>query len=310
MSDRFFARRPVQVGAIVIVLVALSLSIPAVRSGLQKAVGSLRMQKVQAVNVDFTPFVDANANPSLHQMVTQMISDKVQVLVNESDQPAADAEAASKIAGFHAQLLSSRKDSPKLVVSGEHKINVTVDRARLQAIASEAGHSELTLPQSLDGATLGVDVPRSVNAQYGTCPGPTTATNAIASNITGPTPTTTQFSDCVRLHEGPSPVVNIPSGLDVANLAQIGLETGGMTPTQARDFLQTVDWKATLTMSVPRFLRAYEEVKVAGTQATLLSMAGRRGPGYTLVWAKDGLAYTLTGFGDSSQAVGLANSIK
>ena len=51
-------------------------------------------------------------------------------------------------------------------------------------------------------------------------------------------------------------------------------------------------------------------MKVAGTQATLLSMAGRRGPGYTLVWAKDGLAYTLTGFGDSSQAVGLANSIK
>ena len=310
MADRFFARRPVQVGTIVVVLVVLSLSIPAVRSGLGKAVGSLRMQKVQAVNVDFTPFVDANANPSLHQMVTRMISDKVQVLVNEDDQPAADAEAASKIAGFHARLLSSRKDAPKLVVSGEHKINVTVDRARLQAIANEAGHPELTLPQSLDGAALGVQVPRAVNAQYGTCPGPTTATNAIASNITGPTPSTTQFSDCVRLREGPSPVVNIPSGLDVANLAQIGLETGGMTPTQARDFLQTVDWKATLTMSVPRFLRAYEEVKVAGTKATLLTMAGRRGPGYTLVWAKDGIAYTLTGFGDSSQAVETADSIK
>ncbi len=310
MADRFFARRPVWVGTAVIVLVALSFGIPAVRSGLLKALGSLRMQKVQAVNVDFTPFVDANANPSLHQMVTQMISDKVQVLVNEDDQPASDAEAASKIAGFHAQLLSARKDSPKLVVSGEHKINVTVDRARLQAIANEAGHPELTLPQSLDGAALAVQVPRAVNAQYGTCPGPTTATNAIASNITGPTPTTTQFSDCVRLREGPSPIVNIPSGLDVANLAQIGLETGGMTPSQARDFLQTVDWKATLTMSVPRFLRAYEEVKVAGTKGTLLSMAGRRGPGYTLVWAKDGLAYTLTGFGDSSQAVGLANSVK
>jgi hypothetical protein len=104
--------------------------------------------------------------------------------------------------------------------------------------------------------------------------------------------------------------VNVPSGLDVGNLAQIGLETGGMTPAQARDFLQTVDWKATMTMSVPRFLRSYEEVKVSGTKGTLLSMAGRRGPGYTLIWTKDGIVYTLTGFGDSSQAIGLADSLK
>ncbi|HEV2522438.1 MAG TPA: hypothetical protein VGT24_08660 [Candidatus Acidoferrales bacterium] len=310
MAERFFARRPVLMGTVVIVVVALSVSIPAVRSGLQKALGSLRMQKVQAVNVDFSPFVDANANPSLHQMVTQMISDKVQVLVNENDQPVSDAAEASKVAGFHAQLVTARKDSPKLVVGGEHKLDVTVDRARLQAIANEAGHTELTLPSSIDGASLDVQIPRSVNAQYGTCPGPSTATDAIASNITGPTPTTTQFSDCLRLREGPSPIINIPAGLDVANLAQIGLETGGMSPTQARDFLQTIDWKATLTMTVPRFLRSYEEVKIGGTRGTLLSMAGRRGPGYMLVWAKDGIAYTLTGFGDSSQAVGLANSIK
>ena len=112
------------------------------------------------------------------------------------------------------------------------------------------------------------------------------------------------------MREGPSPIVTVPSGLDVGNLAQIGLETGGMTPSQAHDFLQTVDWKATLSMSVPRFLRSYEEVKVSGTRGTLLSMAGRRGPGYTLIWAKNGIAYTLTGFGDSSQAVGLADSLK
>ena len=61
------------------------------------------MQKVQAVNVDLSPFVDANANPTLHQMVAQMISDKVQVLVNENDQPASDAAAATQaaISGGH-----------------------------------------------------------------------------------------------------------------------------------------------------------------------------------------------------------------
>jgi hypothetical protein len=214
------------------------------------------------------------------------------------------------MAGFDVRLLGVRKDAPVIVVGGSHKVNVAVDRARLQAIATEAGHPELVLPQSLDGATVGVQVPRSVQLQYGTCPGPANASQVVADNITGPSPTTTQYSDCVRLREGPTPIVNVPGGLDVGGLAQIGLETAGMTPNQASDFLHTIDWKATLTLSVPRSLRAYQVVKVNGTDATLLSMAGRRGPGYALIWTKNGIVYSLTGFGDSSQAVGLAGSLK
>jgi hypothetical protein len=295
---------------IVVVIVAGSLSIPAVRNLAFKSLQSLRMQKVQAVNADFSPYIDPNANPSLHQMVTQMISDKVKVETNEEDHPVTDAASAGQMAGFNVTLLSARKDTPQLVVGGSHKIDVTVDRARLQAIATEAGHSDIVLPPSLDGATVAVEVPRSVQLQYGTCPTAANASQVVADNITGPTPTTTQFSDCVRLREGPTPVVNMPTALDVAGLAQIGLETAGMTPAQASDFLHTVDWKAVLTLSVPRSLRAYQTVKVAGTNGTLLSMAGRRGPGYALIWTKNGIVYSMTGFGDSSQAVGLADSLK
>ncbi len=248
--------------------------------------------------------------PTLHQMVTQMISDKVQVEENEDDTPVTDLAGAKKLAGFDVMLLGARKDAPKIIVGGAHKIAVIVDRSRLKAIATEAGHSDLPLPQSLDGATVSVQVPRSVQIQYGTCPGPTDASRVIANNITGPSPTTTEYSDCVRLREGPDPIVNVPAGLDVGGLAQIGLETAGMTPNQASDFLHTVDWKATLTLSVPRSLRSYQVVKVNGTNGTLLSMAGRRGPGYALIWTKNGIVYSLTGFGDSSQAVGLADSLK
>jgi hypothetical protein len=304
------SQRRVWLVLIVVVMVAGSLSLPAVRNVALKSLQLLRMQKVQAVNADFSPYIDANANPTLHQMVTQMISDKVQVEVNEEDRPATDVANARQLAGFDVRLLGVRKDAPVIVVGGSHKIDVAVDRARLQAIATEAGHPELVLPQSLDGATVGVQVPRSVQLQYGTCPGPANASQVVADNITGPTPTTTQYSDCVRLREGPSPIVNMPTGLDVSGLAQIGLETAGMTPSQASDFLHTIDWKATLTLSVPRSLRAYQVVKVNGTDGTLLSMAGRRGPGYALIWTKNGIVYSLTGFGDSSQAVGLADSLK
>lgn len=304
------SRRRVWLILIVVVVAAGSLSIPTIRNAALKSLQSLRMQKVQAVNADFSPYVDSNANPTLHQMVTQMISDKVRVEVNEEDHPVTDVAGARQLAGFDVQLLSARKDPPTLVVGGSHKVDVVVDRARLQAIATEAGHADLVLPQSLDGAAVGVQVPRSVQLQYGTCPSAANAGQVVADNITGPSPTTTQYSDCVRLREGPTPVVNMPSSLDVGGLAQIGLETAGMTPAQASDFLHTVDWKAVLTLSVPRSLRAYQTVKVNGTDGTLLSMAGRRGPGYALIWTKNGLVYSLTGFGDSSQAVTLADSLK
>ena len=302
--------RPLLASVAIIAVAAVALSLPPGRALVGRFFKSLRMQKVQAVNVDLSSFTDPNANPALHQMVAQMISDKVAVTVNEDDQPASDATAATKLAGFPVQLLGSRKDPPKLVVSGAHAINLTVDRNRLQAIFNESGHPELAVPQSLDGAAVAVQIPRAVQVQYGNCPTPTSATNAIASNITGPPASSTQFSDCVRLRQGPSPVVNVPPGLDVEHLAQIGLEVAGMNSTQSHDFLQTVDWKSTLSMTVPRFLRSYQAVKVNGAQGTLLTLAGRRGPGYTLIWVKNGIDYSLVGFGDSTQAVDLASSLK
>jgi hypothetical protein len=302
--------RPVLAGVTAIAVAALALGLPAGRGLVGRFFRSLRMHKVQAVNVDLSSFTDPNANPALHQMVAQMISDKVVVSVNEPDQTASDAATAAHLAGFPVQLLGSRKDSPKLVVSGEHAINLTVDRARLQAIFNEAGHADLAVPASLDGAAVAVQIPRAVTAQYGNCPTPTTATNAIASNVTGPPAASTQYSDCVRLRQGPSPLVNVPPGLDIQHLAEIGLEVAGMNPTQSHDFLQTVDWKSTLSMTVPRFLRSYQAVKVNGAQGTLLTLAGRRGPGYTLIWAKNGTVYSLVGFGDSSEAVDLAASLK
>jgi hypothetical protein len=310
MTTSASSNRGTRLVLIFVVIIVVIAGVPAVRNAALKSLQSLRMQKVQAVNADFSSYVDPNSNPSLHQMVTQMISDKVQVETNEEDHTVTDAASAKQMAGFDVQLLGARKDAPEIVVGGVHKINVLVDRARLQAIATEAGHSEIVLPPSIDGATVAVQVPRSVQLQYGTCPGPTSAGQVVADNLTGPTPTTTQFSDCVRLREGPNPIVNVPSGLDVGGLAEIGLETAGMTPSQAKDFLQTIDWKATLTLSVPRALRSYQVVKVDGTNGTLLTMAGRRGPGYALIWTKNGVGYSLTGFGDSSQAITLADSLK
>jgi hypothetical protein len=289
-----------------VVIVILWVSLPATRRLTQRFFGSLRVQNVQAVNVNLSNFVGPNANSTLQNMVSQMISDKVVTTKSEEAQDADDAAAASQLAGFHAELLGNRKDKPRLMVTGAHAFTLTVDRARLEAILKEAGRPDLTLPASIDGANVEVNIPREVRARYGTCPGRPSAT----ANVATPAPTSMQYDDCVILSEGPSPTVNAPQGLDLQQLAEVGLELAGMTQSQAQEFLHNVNWQSTLGVSVPRYMRSYETVKVNGVEGTLLNMAGRRGPTYTLLWAKGGTVYSLTGYGDSGNAVSLANSLQ
>src|ERR1700752_1788505 len=119
--------RPILAGLVAVGITVVVLSLPGGRALVGQFFRSLRMQKVQAVNVDLSSFTDPNANPALHDMVAKMISDKVVVTKAKKDNPASDRAAAAQLAGFPVQLLASRKDAPKLVVSGEHDINLTVD---------------------------------------------------------------------------------------------------------------------------------------------------------------------------------------
>jgi len=289
----------------VVVLIVVWFSLPVGRRLTGSFFSSLRMQKVQAVNVNLSNFVGPNANSALQTMVSQMISDKVTVTHSEKPQPAANAAVASQLAGFKAQLLGDRKDQPRLLVTGAHAFTLTVDRARLQAILQEAGRPDLTIPASMNGAKIDVSIPREIRARYGTCPGRA----HVTANVATPIPRSMQYTNCVLLSEGPSPTVNVPAGLDLQQLAQVALELAGMTQAQAQQFLQNVNWQATLGVPIPRYMRSYETVKVNGVHGTLLNMAGRRGPTYALLWAKHGTVYSLIGYGNPGDAVSMANSL-
>jgi hypothetical protein len=159
----------------------------------------------------------------------------------------------------------------------------------------------------LSGAKVTIRTPRSIRAQYGNCPAP--VANTLQNQINGPPPPTADNGNCVILTEGPAVTADVPAGLDVDQLIEIGLELSGMSPTQTQAFQRTFDWKSTLGLTMPRFMRSYDSVTVAGVRGMLVNTAGRRGPTYSLIWAKDGMVYSLVGFGTSADAVPLANSI-
>lgn len=306
MTSENSAKRRILWMAVIVVAAVVGLSLGPTRRLADRFFGSLREQKVQAVNVNLSNFVGPSANPTLQNMLSQMISDKVVVTVNEPEQPAANPAAAGQLAGFQVRLPAKRTDLDDLAVRGEHAFKLTVDRARLQTILKEAGRPDLTLPSAIDGTVVAVRIPRTVRARYGQCPGRPSAT----ANIATPPPSSTQYSNCVILSEGLSPEVDVPPGLDLQKLTEIGLQAVGMTPAQTQQFLQTVSWKSMFGVPIPRFMRSYEAVRVNGVPGTLLNLAGRRGPTYTLVWGKNGVVYALTGFGDSGDAVSLADSVE
>jgi anti-sigma factor RsiW len=291
--------RPAWVVGATIAIVAAFLSFPPARSLAQRFLETLRVEKVQPVRIDTSAL---EGNRTLQQMIEKMVSDKVVVTVDEKEQQVADVSEAARLAGFHVQLPSARADMPRLTVEGQHAFNMTIDRARLQDVFNQAGRSDLVLPGSLDGAMLAVQIPRGVRAQYGTCP---------QRNEDGESESreARQFKSCLILIEAPSPLVSVPSDLNIEELAEIGLQLAGMSPAQAKEFCQTINWKSTLVLPLPRYVESYDVVDVNGVQGTLVNNPGGRGLRYALIWVKGGMVYSLLGFGDSGDAVSLADSL-
>ena len=119
-----------------------------------------------------------------------------------------------------------------------------------------------------------------------------------------------RYPDCVILAEIPSPTVDAPANLDIVQLAQIGLEFGGMTSDQAQAFTQTVDWTSTLVIPIPKNAATYQQVSVDGVSGTLIQRPADDAPQYVLIWVKGGTIYSVGALGaNSDQALQMANSL-
>lgn len=284
-------------------LLITSLLFPAGRSFAQRLLATLRIERVQTVALDLPAMSNSGFGSKVQQALSQMISKNVVVTLDEKVQAASSRQQASTLAGFPIRLLSARTDTPQIRVEGTHAFHMTVDRSRLQDVLDQAGRPDLLLPAALDGATLSVQIPRSVAAAYGNCP------NHKGSDENNGQPET--GSDCVLVLQAPSPIVNVPSDLNLQQLAEIALEFGGMSAVQARQFCQTIDWKSTLVLPVPSSVRSYETVNVDGVTGTLMKTGGRRGPAYVLLWVKDDLIYSIiNNSGDSNSALQLASTLE
>jgi hypothetical protein len=307
MFKRWFAFPVVRIGVAALLLLTLVLVIPSTRALAGELLNLFRVQQVQVVPVDFTGLEQLTGDGALGNQFTELVSDSVN-MQQEPGEPvaAASAEEASQLAGFNVRIPAGMTPSQINVTSGA-AFSLTLDRTRAQALLDEAGRSDLVLPASVDGAEISVDIPASVSVAFGTCPRPGSGGSGNHEQST----TERRYPECVILAQIPSPSVNAPADLDVAQLAQIGLEFTGMTREEAAAFTNTVDWASTLVVPIPRNAAVNEQVQVDGVTGTLIQRPSGEGSQFALLWVKNGIVYAISGLGtDSQQAIDMANSLQ
>ena len=295
----------VRYGVPAVLVLALVFAFPGARAFASELLNLFRIQQVAVVPVDFTGM------ESLHGAVGNDIGQLISNSITMTKKPgnpvdATDAAQASQLSGFNVRVPKDLTPSRISVMSGSD-FTLTVDRAKAQALLTEAGRGDLVLPDTIDGAKISVSIPNSTSVDFGTCPPPSADGDGpnFHNGSAG-----RQYADCVILAEVPSPSVSAPASVDVAQLAQIALEFSGMNSEQAKAFTDTVDWTSTLVVPIPKNAASYEQVAVDGVTGTLIQRPSDDAPQFLLLWVKNGIIYAIGGLGSNSQqALQIANSL-
>jgi hypothetical protein len=290
--------------------IALLVSFAPARTWGQKILEMLRVQKVAVVPIDMPAIgMDGSDSSSVGRLVAQMISDSVVVTMKPGEpQNATTVEIASQMAGFTVRTLSELGTPDRILIEGEGAFHMTLDRDRIIDVLDQAGRSDIQIPESVNGSTVAVHLPRVVRLVYGTCPsGRPVQGDAADSKMAGDVAADT----CVSFFQVPSPTVSVPPTLNIAALAEAGLQVAGMGAAEAHAFCQTVDWSSTLVVPVPRTNSSSRTVSVDGVYGTLIETAphGKFLGEYAFLWVKNGIVYSVNGVGTVDRALSAAQAL-
>lgn len=292
--------RPLWVGVSLILILGLALSFAPVRTLASQVLSLFRIQQITVLPVDLQGLGNLSDDSPLAEQLSQLMSKSTLTLKEPGpSQTVPDAAAASALAGFPVRLFADRAPAG-LTVEDSAAFEMTLDRGRIQAVLEAAGRPDIQLPASIDGATVSVNIPRGVTATYGDCQAKSEDDFAGWDAL----------RNCVALAQIPSPTAETPPDLNMAELAEVGLQMAGMSSDAARTFSQAVDWTSTLVVPVPNDAQT-REVTVDGVKGYLVSRSwgGRELP-YTLLWVKDGIVYGLSAFGNPDDALTLAATLQ
>jgi hypothetical protein len=299
--------RPIWALGTLIALMALLLSFPTMRVYAEQLLKIFRVQQITVLPLDSSALTRLTGDQTMAKQLSQIVSDSIGDF-NKPGKPnlVNSAAEASQAAGYTVRLPGGSYNASQIAVQNAWSFSVTIDQKKAQGFLDEAGRSDIVIPTSVDGEKVSVSVPASVTASFGTCP-----KLDQEESQTGPGTSGRQYPDCIIMVQMPSPTVDAPQDLDVAKLAELGLQFTGMTAQQAHDFSQTVDWTSSLVIPIPTNAATYSQVQVDGVTGSLIQRPADDAPQFGLVWVKNGIIYAFGGLGtNSAKAIDMANALQ
>jgi hypothetical protein len=279
------------------VLVLLLFFVPGVRAAAVEFLGLFRVEQVQAI-----PFNPANLPENLEERMLDfdgLLQEQFAFSESGGPEEVADAAAASALAGFDVRLPEG--DSPaRLTVQPGGEAVMTIDLSLWQALLDEFAGGGPDLPASLEGKAVTVALSSSVTYLSGECAYEDAAPNR------------THQQDCTALVQMPSPTVDAPPEMPVAELGEVFLQFLGLSAEDAARLSSTIDWTTTLVVPVPTG-SGYVEVDINGAEGLLFSTRYESGTtNHSLIWVEDGILYALVVNGRQSadQVLALAEGLQ
>lgn len=289
---------PIASAAALVLGVSTLVVSPTARAAAQDLLDMFRVKRFAAISID-PARIEQLRNGRVD--IQALLGDSVEV-VKDPGPPVAvgSTREASERTGLPLLVptyLYNSTVAPKVLTAGPREVRVTANAERLQGLVDVLGMDDVQVPQELDGATVTVRVPASVAMRYEKNGG------WVASFV-----------------QAESPEVDLPQGVDIRRLGEIGLRIAGLSPTEARTFSDTIDWNSTLLVPVPANAASFREVNVRGTQGLMIEIDSRRTPqsseqaGDTprsiLLWSEGNKVYSIASTMHPVEVLEMANSLQ
>jgi hypothetical protein len=257
-----FRRKYVYVTALVVVMLMVAFSIPAVRAAASDFLGLFRVQKFAAISVTVEQLavLEEIAERGLYPGELEMIEEPGDPVEVES------VAAAEEATGARVRTPAELGEPDQVYVSdgGSGRLIINLEDAR--AIMEAAGANPRLLPDSLDGAEINV-----------------TIYDGISQN----------WDSGTALMQMQSPLVEYPENVDTAPIAEAILQALGMERAEARRLSRSIDWTSTMLLPIPQDVASFQEVTVDGESG--IGLTSLDGQNSALLWQKDGTLYVLSG---------------
>ena len=264
---------------------------PSVRASAQAFLDLFRIRTFTAVQVDPERFKKLESDGV---KIEAMIGDHAkQVKDPGPPQFMASAQLAGAAAGFVPRVpttLPAGLVADTVTMRGEGQVRVTGDAAKLRALLEALDIRDLRVPDALTGQVIDIRLPAAVEQRF------------------------VNESRRAVLFQSRSPEISLPTGVNLADLGEIGLRILGLDASEARRVAQRIDWRSTMLLPIPSTAASFREVDVRGQKALMITSTftnkeGRQRERTLLLWSDGDMVFALSGNVSEVDLTQMANSI-